>query len=98
MSLAELRDLFIVIFSIVGIAATVFLSIIILLVYRRVRDILDAGKATMVNIRDITSMVSESIVKPLASVAGFLQGILRFLEFILGPIRRREAKRGGGEE
>lgn len=98
MSLAELRDLFIVIFSIAGIAATVFISIVAFLVYRRVRAILDSGRATMANIREITSVMSENVAKPLASIASVLQGIVKVLEFILGPIRRREARRSGREE
>jgi len=97
MSLADLRDLFIVIFSIAGIAATVFLSIIAFLVYRRIRSILDSAKMAAANIRDVTSVMSENVAKPLASIASVLQGIVKVLEFITGPIRRREAKRGGRE-
>lgn len=97
MSLADLRDLFIVIFSIAGIAATVFLSIIAFLVYRRIRSILDSAKVAAANIRDVTSVMSENVAKPLASIASVLQGIVKVLEFITGPIRRREAKRGGRE-
>jgi len=95
MSLADLRDLFIVIFSIAGIAATIFLSIIAFLVYRRIRSILDSAKVAAANIRDVTSVMSENVAKPLASIASVLQGIVKVLEFITGPIRRREAKRGG---
>jgi len=98
MSLAELRDLFIVIFSIAGVAATIFISIIAFLVYRRIRAILDSAKTTVTNIREVTSVMSENVAKPLANIASVLQGIAKVLEFITGPIKRREAKRGGREE
>jgi hypothetical protein len=98
MSLAELRDLFIVIFAILGIGATIFISIIAFLVYRRIRAVLDSGRATLGNIRDITSTVSENIVKPLASIASIIRGIARALEFISGPVRRKEGERSGRGE
>ena len=100
MSLAELRDLFIVIFSIAGILAIIFISIITLLVFRRVRNILEAWSVTVGNIRDITSIFSENIAKPLGNIASVVQGISRFFEFISRPLKRKEQEeeRGGWRE
>ncbi|MBE0415364.1 MAG: hypothetical protein IBX36_02320 [Dehalococcoidia bacterium] len=98
MSLAELRDLFIVIIAILGIGATIFLSIIAFLIFRRIRAILDSGRETVEIIRSITSAVSKDIVKPLASIASVLQGIAKVLEFISGPVRRKRGERSGWEE
>ncbi|MFW6125830.1 MAG: hypothetical protein ACOC58_01870 [Chloroflexota bacterium] len=96
MSLAELRDLFIVIFSITGIVAIIFLAIITFLLFRRIRNILDAWGVTVGNIRDITTLFSENIAKPLASIAGVVQGISRFFEFITRPMKRKEEEQGVG--
>ena len=98
MSLAELRDLFIVIFSLVGIGATIFLSILLLLVFLRVRSILDSGRETLGNVRDISSVVSDDIVKPLIGMASFVQGLRQALEVISGVARRKEEKRSGRGE
>ena len=98
MSLAELRDLFIVIFSISGIVATVFLVVITFLVYRKVRTVLDSWAATVANIRDISSLISENIAKPLASIIGAVQGISRFFEFLSRPVKRKEEEVGGWGE
>ena len=100
MSLADLRDLFIVIFSIAGILAIIFLSIITLLVYRRVRNILEAWNVTVGNIRDITSIFSENIARPLGNIASVVQGISRFFEFISRPLKKKEQEeeRGGWRE
>ena len=95
MSLAELRDLFIVIFSCAAIAATIFLSILIFLIFRRIRSLLDSGRATLGNIQAISSMVSENIIKPLAGIASFLQGVRQALEVLTGISRRKEGKRSG---
>lgn len=95
MSLAELRDLFIVIISIAGIAAIVFSSIIVFLIFRRIRAILDSSKATVANIREITTVMSQNVAKPLSNIASVLQGITRVIEFIIGPVKRKEERRGG---
>ena len=98
MSLAELRDLFIVIYSVLGIVALILLSIIAVLLYRKIDSILDSGKATVDNIRQSTSIMSDTIMGPLAAIASVLQGIVKALEFILGPIRRKGERRSGRGE
>ena len=98
MSLAELRDLFIVIFSLVGIGATIFLSILLFLVFRKIRSILDSGRQTLGNVRNMSSMVSDNIVKPLVSISSFLQGLRQALEFISRASKREEGKRSGQGE
>ena len=98
MSLAELRDLFIVIFSLAGIGATIFLSILLFLVFRRIRSILDSGRETLGNVRNISSMVSDNIVKPLVSISSFLQGLRQALEFVSRAAKREEEKRSGSGE
>ena len=92
MSLADLRDLFIVIFAIIGIGVTILLAILSFLVFRKVRSILDSGRETAANIRMISSLASESIAKPLVGVSSFLQGLRHPLEFMSGSSRRKEGK------
>jgi len=92
MSLAELRDLFIVIYCILGIGATIFFTVIAFLIFRRILAILNAGKTTVSNIRSITSALAHDLVKPLASIAGVVQGIAKVLDFISD--RRKEGRKG----
>ena len=98
MSLAELRDLFIVIFSLVGIGATILLSILLFLAFRKIRSILDSVRQTLGNVRNVRSMVSDNIVKPLVSISSFLQGLRQALEFISRASKREEDKRSGQGE
>lgn len=95
MSLAELRDLFIVIFAVLAIGATIFLSIIAFIIFRRIRDMLDSGRATLESIRAIATVVSEDIARPLGSIASVFQGVAKAVEFITGPLRRKEGRKGG---
>lgn len=92
MSLAELRDLFIIIFAVLGIGATVFLTVIAFLILRRVLAILNSGRNIAGNIRSITSAVSQDLVKPLASIASVAQGIAKVLDFVSD--RRKERRKG----
>ncbi|MDY6907997.1 MAG: hypothetical protein SV910_07200 [Chloroflexota bacterium] len=98
MSLAELRDLFIVIFSVSGIVAIVCFLVIAFLTFRRVSSMLASGQATLDNIRNSTTMMSESIIGPLANIASVLQGVAKALEFLSGPMRKRGTRRSGRGE
>lgn len=93
MSLAELRDLFIVIFSLLAIGGTIFLLVLSFLLFRKVRSILDSGRATIGNVRDMTSLVSKEIIKPLSVIAGMVQGLHRALEFMSRSSKRKEGRR-----
>jgi len=95
MSLAELRDLFIVIFAILGIGATIFLSIIAFIIFRKIRDMLNSGRATLESLHAIATVVSEDIAKPLGSIASVFQGVAKAVEIITGPFRRKEGRKGG---
>jgi hypothetical protein len=92
MSLAELRDLFIIIFAVLGIGATIFFTVIAFLIFRKILAILNSGKTIAGNIRSITSAVSQDLVKPLASIASVAQGIAKVLDFVSD--RRKERKKG----
>lgn len=92
MSLAELRDLFIIIFAVLGIGATLFFTVIAFLILRRVLAILNSGRMIAGNIRSITSAVSQDLVKPLASIASVAQGVAKVLEFFSD--RRKERRKG----
>ena len=92
MSLAELRDLFIIIFAVLGIGATIFFTVVAFLIFRRVLAILNSGRTIAGNIRSITSAVSQDLVKPLASVASVAQGVAKVLEFFSD--RRKERRKG----
>ena len=98
MSLADLRDLFIVIFSVTGIVATVFVSALLFLVFRRIRSMLDSGRETVGRVQDITSLVSDNIVKPLVGIASFLQGVRQAMEVISRSSRRKGGKGSGQGE
>ena len=98
MSLSDLRDLFIVIFAIIGIGATILLAILFFLVFRKIRSILDSGRDAVDSVRKISSLVSHSIAKPLIGIASFLQGLRQASEFCSKSSRKKEGKSSEREE
>ncbi len=93
MTLAELADLFFIIFAVVYIGAAIFFVVISFLIFRRIRDILDSSQTIAANIRIITSAITEDLIKPLASIASVVQGISKVLDFISD--RRKDRRKGG---
>jgi len=92
MTWAEVADLFFIIFAVVYIGAAIFFVAITILIYRRIRDILDSSKTIAANIRIITSAIAEDLMKPLASIASVVQGIAKVLDFVSD--RRKDRRKG----
>jgi uncharacterized protein YoxC len=95
MSIEWFRDLSI---SILGLGVTIvviFIGVLALLVYRKVRPILDSIKATTKTIENISSSVEEEVSKPLAKLAAVIQGVRQAVSFV-GKFSR--GKEGGKDE
>ena len=75
MNIEWLRDLAIVILGFGAIVVIIFIGVLVFLLYRRLRPILDSVKATTKTMRDISSCVEEEVTRPLIQVASFVQGI-----------------------
>ena len=75
MSIEWFRDLVVVIFGLGATAGIIFLSVLAFLFYRRLRPVLDSVKATTKTVENLSSCVEAEVVRPLAQVAAFIQGI-----------------------
>ncbi|MDA0987991.1 MAG: hypothetical protein O2783_02400 [Chloroflexi bacterium] len=86
---AVIRDLTIVLFAMVGVLAMLIATVVGLSLYRKVAPTLDSAKATLKNAQEVTSQLSEKVVKPLisASTKTFTAG--RVVAFLLGLSRGR---------
>ena len=87
MDIAWFRDLAIIILVIVAAGATGVITVLALLLYRRLKVILDSAKAIIQTVQDI--------VKPLVQVAAVIQGIRQGMEGVNKIFRR---KKGGKDE
>ncbi|MBI4282518.1 MAG: hypothetical protein HY672_03405 [Chloroflexi bacterium] len=70
-----IRDLAIILFSLVA----TFLGV---LLYRKVASTLDSAKATMKNAQEMTSQLSEKVVKPVVDAVSLVREPWRVVKFI----------------
>jgi Na+-transporting methylmalonyl-CoA/oxaloacetate decarboxylase gamma subunit len=89
-SIEWFRDLVICIFGLGATLVVLFLAVLALLVYLRVRPILDSVKATTKTVENISSCVEQEVAKPLAQVISFIQGIRQAFSMVGRFSKRRE--------
>ncbi len=66
--------------------------IALIVVFSKIRDLLNTVKETAKSVQDAVNTVSEKVVEPAASNAGAMRGIGGFLGFILGLRGRKRRK------
>ena len=75
MSIDWFRDLVICIFGLVAVGALIFIAVLLYLLYRRIKFILDALKTTSATVQAVSSYVGEEVAKPIIEVVALIQGI-----------------------
>lgn len=84
MSIGWLRDLFIIISSIVAIGALIFFSILILLIYRRAKASLSAVLSAAEAVQTTTLYVKNEVnlARPIAQALAIIDGIRKGIEIV----------------
>ena len=95
MNIEWFRDLAICILGFGATAVIVLIGVLALLLYRKLRPILDSVKATTKTVENVSSCVEEEVVRPLAQLAAFVQGIRQAFN-TFGKFSR--GKEGGGND
>ena len=93
MSIEWFRDLVICIFGLGATVALIFMSVLALLLYRKIRPILDSSKATVKTVENISSCVGEEVARPLAQIVAFVQGITQAVSLFSRFSRKKEGGR-----
>ncbi len=75
MSIEWFRDLVICIFGLGATLVIIFLAVLALLVFLRVKPIIDSVKKTTKTVENISTCMEEEVAKPIAQLASFIQGI-----------------------
>jgi hypothetical protein len=89
------RDLIISILGLVATGVLILVAVLLFLLYRRTRAILDSAKGIMRTAQDISSYAAGGVAKPLVQVAAIIQGISRGIEAIS---KLRQKKKGDRDE
>ena len=93
MSIEWFRDLVVCIFGLGATVALIFMSVLALLLYRKIRPILDSSKATVKTVENISSCVEEEVARPLAQIVAFVQGITQAVSLFSRFSRKKEGGR-----
>jgi uncharacterized protein YoxC len=75
MSIEWFRDLVLCIFGLGAFAGVVVLVVLAIMVYIRLRPMLDSIKKTARTVENISTAVQTEVAEPLAQVATFVQGV-----------------------
>ncbi len=75
MDIVWFRDLVICIFGLGAAIAVIILAVLAIILYVKIQPIIKSVKTTTRTVENISSCVEEEVVKPLAQVAAFVQGI-----------------------
>ncbi len=94
MTIDWFRDLVICIFGLVLIGVSIFITVIIFLLYRRVSAILDSIKSITGTIQMISSAV-EGVAKPVIQIMTTAMGMLRGIDTVSKLFKKKEVKKDG---
>ena len=92
MDIGWYRDLAIIILVIVAAGALVVITVLAILLYRRVKSILDPAKAIARAVQQISSYVSEEVIKPVVQIASLVQGIRAGIDSVSKVFSRKGGK------
>jgi len=84
MDITWIRDLFIIIFCVLGIGVSLTLTIMVIMLFRRVNSIMGSADGIVKEVRTTTHFVSDSVLRPAVRVASFISGVRRAIEAISG--------------
>ena len=90
--IALLRDLAVIAFILTAMMVLLLLLVLSFVLYRKLAPLLNSARTTTRNAEEITTTVSQKLLKPLVSY-----GLGQVLSFILGYSNRKRRKRDGKE-
>ena len=82
MSIEWFQDLVICIFGVMATVAMIVVTILLVSLYRKSRNVLQSVEATSNNIQEITSSLRKKFISPIAGVGAFIQGMYKGIEAI----------------
>jgi len=83
------RDLAIVILGFGATIVVIFIGVLTLMLYRKLKPILDSTKSTLKRVENISATVEEEVSRPLAQLAAFIQGVRQVVSLFSGFARRK---------
>lgn len=95
MEVDALRDWIIVVYGAVGVVATCIALALLIVVFRKVTAILDVAKEAVDNVRNTSTVIQESVIKPIAKAQGFIAGLRKTVE-VFTTLTKKEGEEKDG--
>jgi len=89
------RDLALVILGFGVTIVVIFIGILALMMYLKLKPILNSAKSTAKRVENISATVEEEVSRPLAQLAAFVQGVRQVASLFSGFAKRRQGGRDG---
>jgi hypothetical protein len=89
-SIEWFSDLVICIFGLAATVVVLFLAVLALILYRRIKPVMDSVKATTKTVENLSSTVEVEVARPLAQVAAFVQGIRQAMSLVKQYTKKKE--------
>ena len=91
-----LRDWVIVVYGVVGVVSICIVLTLLIIIYRKVIAILDTAHETVKNVRNTSTVISESVIQPIAKAQGFIAGLKKTME-IFTSLTKKEGEENDGQ-
>ena len=82
MGIEWFRDLVISVFGLVATGVLIFSAVLVYLIYRKIKPILESIKATSASVQVISSYVSDEVAKPMVQMAAIVQGVRQGIDAV----------------
>ncbi|MBC8477154.1 MAG: hypothetical protein H8D49_02310 [Dehalococcoidia bacterium] len=89
MGIEWFRDLALVILGFGVTIVVIFIGVLALMLYRKLKPILDSARSTVKRVENISATVEEEVSRPLARLAAFIQGVRQAVSLFSGSARRK---------
>ncbi len=89
MGIEWVRDLAIVVLGFGVTLVVLVIGILALMMYCKLKPILDSAKSTAKRVENISATVEEEVSRPLAQLAAFIQGVRQAASFFSGFAKRK---------
>jgi len=89
-SIEWFRDLVLCIFGLGATVAVIILVVLALILFYRLRPLLDSVKHTVRTVEDITTTVETEVAEPLAQMASFVAGVRQAISLVNRFGRKKE--------
>ncbi|MFH1646695.1 MAG: hypothetical protein ABID71_03250 [Chloroflexota bacterium] len=90
MSIEWFRDLVMSVFGIGAGLAVIFIAVLMFLLYRRVKPILDSVRTAARSVENVATTVETEVARPLAQVAALVHGVRQAINMVSRFTGRKE--------